>query len=146
LWRDRFHTSWSFIPVTAAIAYVTTLITNTTRIFLALEMQKHPLEISWLNGNQLHRVEGILVYFGFLLLLFTLTERRRAANPARLFLVPLLVYYLMTLAVPLTMGAYRDGAVFWEHSLFVLLLPLFLLLPLALVTSFVVPRHLRRRE
>ena len=86
-----------------------------------------------------------MVYFGFLLLLFMLTERRRAGNPARLFLVPLFVYYLMTLAVPLSMGGYRHGAVFWEHSLFVLLLPLLLLLPLALITSFVVPRRLRRR-
>jgi exosortase K len=145
LWRDRFQISWSFIPVTAAGAYVTTLITNTTRIFLALEMQKHSVEVSWLNGNQLHRLEGIVVYFGFLLLLFMLSERRRAGNPARLFLVPLCVYYLMTLAVPLGMGGYRHGAVFWEHSIFVLLLPLLLLLPLALITSFVVPRRLRSR-
>jgi exosortase K len=145
LWRDRFQISWSFIPVTAAVAYVTTLVTNTTRIYLALEMQKHSVEVSWLNANQLHRLEGIVVYFGFLLLLFMLTERRRAGNPARLFLVPLFVYYLMTLAVPLSMGGYRHGAVFWEHSLFVLLLPLLLLLPLTLITSFVVPRRLRRR-
>jgi exosortase K len=145
LWRDRFQISWSFIPVTAAVAYVTTLVTNTTRIFLALEMQKHSVEVSWLDANQLHRLEGIVVYFGFLLLLFMLTERRRAGNPARLFLVPLFVYYLMTLAVPLSMGGYRHGAVFWEHSLFVLLLPLLLLLPLALITSFVVPRRLRSR-
>jgi exosortase K len=145
LWRDRFQISWRFIPVTAAVAYVTTLVTNTTRIYLALEMQKHSVEVSWLNANQLHRLEGIVVYFGFLLLLFMLTERRRAGNPARLFLVPLFVYYLMTLAVPLSMGGYRHGAVFWEHSLFVLLLPLLLLLPLTLITSFVVPRRLRRR-
>jgi exosortase K len=145
LWLDRFHTGWSFIPITAAIAYVTTLIANTARIFVALEIQKHSVEISWLNANQLHRVEGIVVYFGFLLLLFMLTEARRAANPARLFVVPLLVYYLMTLAIPLTMGAYRDGTVFWEHFVFVLLLPLLLLLPLTLITSFVVPRRLRRR-
>ena len=144
LWRDRFHASWSFLPVTAAIAYVTTLITNTTRIFVALEMQKYSVEVSWLSANQLHRLEGIAVYFGFLLVLFMLTERRRTGNPARLFLVPLLVYYSMTLAVPLSMGGYRHGAVFWEHSVFVLLLPLLLLLPFALITSFVVRGRLRR--
>lgn len=146
LWRDRFQVSWSFIPITAAVAYVTTLITNATRIFVALEMQRHSVEVSWLNANQLHRLEGIVVYFGFLLLLFMLTERRRAGNPARLFLVPLFVYYLMTLAVPLINGTtYRSGALFLEHVLFVLLLPLLLLLPLTLITSFVVPRRLRRR-
>ncbi len=132
LWRDRFQTSWSFLPVTAAIAYGTTLITNTTRIFVALEMQKHSVEISWLSANQLHRLEGIVVYFGFLLLLFVLTERRRATNPARLFLVPLFIYYAVTVGIPIVNGSYKHGASFWEHFGFVLVLPLILVAPLLL--------------
>jgi exosortase K len=135
LWRDRFHTSWNFIPITAAIAYVTTLITNTTRIFIALEMQKHSVEVSWLNANQLHRLEGIVVYFGFLLLLFMLTEWRRAANPARLFLVPLFMYYAITVGIPIVNGSYKLGAPFWEHFGYVLVMPLLLIIPLLLVTS-----------
>jgi len=135
LWHDRFQTSWSFLPVTAAIAYVTTLITNTTRIFLALEMQKHSVEVSWLNANQLHRLEGIVVYFGFLLLLFMLTERRRAGNPARLFLVPLFVYYAITVGIPIVNGSYKYGGPFWEHFGFVLVLPLLLIAPIMLISS-----------
>jgi exosortase K len=133
LWRDRFQASWSFLPVTAAVAYVATLITNTTRIFVALEMQKHSVEVSWLTANQLHRLEGIVVYFGFLLLLFMLAERRRGGNPARLFLVPLFVYYAITVGIPIVNGSYKHGAPFWEHFGFVLVLPLIFVVPLLLI-------------
>ena len=137
LWRDRFDTSWSFIPVTAAVAYVTTLITNTVRIFVALEIQRNSVEVSWLTANQLHRLEGIVVYFGFLLLLFMLTERRRAANPARLFLVPLFIYYAITAGIPIVNGSFKQGAPFWEHFGFVLVLPLILVVPLVLTRRLV---------
>ena len=127
LWRDRFQVGWHFIPLTAAIAFVATLIANTARIFVALEMQKHSVEVSWLSANQLHRVEGIAVYFGFLLLLFVLTERRHATNPLPMFLAPLFIYYAITLGIPIVNGSYKQGVPFFEHSFFVLVLPLLLL-------------------
>ena len=127
LWRDRFgRISWRFIPVVAAVAYLATLIANTVRICIALEIQRRSIELSWLSGNQLHRLEGIVVYFGFLLLLFVLTERFEAATPNRLnraLLFPLLIYYTTTLGIPLVNGSFRQ-ANFWEHFAFVLVLPL----------------------
>src|SRR6185295_15679806 len=73
LWRERFQAlSWRFVPVTVFMAYVMTVIANTVRICVALEIQRHSIEVNGLSGNQLHRVEGIVVYFGFLLLLFVL--------------------------------------------------------------------------
>jgi hypothetical protein len=127
LWRHRFQgLGWSFIPVTAVMAYVTTLIANTTRIWIAL----HPVKVSWLTGNQMHRLEGIVVYFGFLLLLFMLTER---AGSAKRFLFPLIIYYAITLGIPLANGSWQHGAAFWEHFAFVLVLPLVLMLPLVLL-------------
>jgi hypothetical protein len=42
--------------------------------------------------------------------------------------VPLGIYYAVTLAVPLLNGSYKQGAAFWEHFAFVLLLPLFIIL------------------
>lgn len=134
LWRQRMQpVSWHFIPRSAALAYLTTLIANTVRICIALEMQRHSVKASWLTGNQLHRLEGIVVYFGFLLLLFLVTERMGAAQPARtlrLLLFPLLIYYTITLGIPLVNGSFRQGTEFWEHSAFVFLLPLLLLVPL----------------
>ncbi|HEX6650833.1 MAG TPA: exosortase K [Pyrinomonadaceae bacterium] len=125
-WRGRFEKiSWRFIPVVAVVAYVTTVITNTVRIFIALEIQKHSIELEWLTASQLHRLEGIVVYFGFLLLLFMLTERRHTTS--RLFLIPLVIYYATTLGIPILNGSYRHQG-FWEHSAFVLVLPLICML------------------
>ena len=132
LWRERFQAlSWRFIPISAMFAYAGTLIANTTRICIALELRARSVEISGLTNNQLHRLEGILVYFGFLLFLFFLTEEFESAKPSRLarvLLFPLLIYYGTTLGVPLLNGSFRHNA-FWEHAAFVLLLPLVFVVP-----------------
>lgn len=133
LWRARFEgVSWRFLPIAALIAYVATLIANTTRICIALEMQRRAVEVSWLTGNQLHRVEGIVIYFGFLLLLFMLLERMDSGEPRRLLLFPVVIYYATTLGVPLLNGSFRQSA-FWEHFGFVMVLPLMFIVPLAML-------------
>ncbi len=141
LWRGRFESvSWRFLPIAAGIAYVTTLIANTVRICIALEIQRHSVQVSGLSGNQLHRLEGIVVYFGFLLMLFVLTERDgspRRLRSARLLVFPLVVYYATTLGVPLLNGSYKQGIPFLEHSLFVLVLPLILLVAYGMLAFFV---------
>ncbi len=120
LWRDRLQGgSWRFIPAAALLAYVSTLIANTTRIWIAL----HPLRVSWLTPDQVHRLEGIVVYFGFLLLLFMLMER---SNSIKRFVVPLGIYYGVTLGIPFITGNWRQYTAFWEHFAFVLVLPLVL--------------------
>ncbi|HEU4511266.1 MAG TPA: exosortase K [Pyrinomonadaceae bacterium] len=134
LWRERFQAiNWSFLPVTAVIAYAATLIANTVRIVVAL----YGLELSWLTRNQVHRLEGIVVYFGFLLLLFVVIERFESAKSSvKRLALPLLIYYATTLGIPLVNGAYRQYASFWEHFLFVLVLPLLLVLPSLLIHAF----------
>jgi exosortase K len=136
LWRDRFQpVSWFFLPLAVLLAYVATLLANTTRIWFALEMQAQSVWSSWLTGNQLHRLEGIVVYFFFLLLLFVLTEAFETTKPrnfARAALFPLAIYYATTIVIPLLNGSYRRGTAFWEHSAFVFVLPLLVILPLFL--------------
>jgi exosortase K len=138
LWRERFGPRmWYSIPIAAAIAYLATIIANATRICVALALRARSMEFDWLTNNQLHRLEGIVVYFGFLLLLFLIVERFESARPARVvraLVFPLLVYYAITLGVPLANGAYRQGSAFWEHSVFVLVLPLLLIVPLFVVS------------
>jgi exosortase K len=141
LWGDRAHdTTWRFIPSAALCAYLATLVANTVRISTALQLRGMNREAGWLSSNQLHRFEGIFIYFGFLLLLFMVSEKMgsknasSSENAAGLFrrtFCPLLIYYATTLGIPMINGAYRQGADFWEHSLFVLLTPLLLILPLA---------------
>ena len=131
LWRERFQAvSWWSIPLAAAIAFVTAIITNTVRICIALELRN--VHLDWLTANQLHRLEGIVVYFGCLLLLFLLTERSRQRKPARLLLFPLLIYYTTTLFIPLANGSWQRAG-FPEHFVFVLVLPLIICASLWLV-------------
>ena len=137
LWRERFHSiGWTFLPFATVLAYVATLIANTVRISLALELRARAVQVGSLTGNELHRLEGIVVYFSFLLLLFVVMERFESAEPlriARLLPFPLLVYYGTTLGVPLLNGSFRQR-VFWEHFVFVIVLPLLLAVPLVLYT------------
>jgi len=130
LWFDRFENiNWRFVPVAALMAYAATIITNAVRICVALRLQEVRGEITWLSPNQLHRAEGIIVYFGFLWLLYVMTDRE--ASKQRI-LFPLAVYYTTTLGFPLLNGAYRQGLEFWEHSFFVLVLPVLLVVPVLL--------------
>jgi exosortase/archaeosortase family protein len=120
--------SWWFIPKVAAICYFTTLVANTVRICIALEMQKGLRQIDQLNFNQMHRLEGVLVYFAFLLMLFLITETAHSKSlPVRVrqLCFPLSIYYVTTLLLPFLNGAFRYSRAFWEHSVFVLVVPLF---------------------
>lgn len=141
LWRDRSaRAGWTFIPLAALAAYLTTIFANTVRIVVAMYVRQADSGLIWLNPDQLHRFEGIFVYFGFLVLLFIAAEGirdRRARSHSDgfvRFLLPLAVYYATTLAVPLANGAYRRGVEFWEHMLFVLFVPLLVIAPALAVT------------
>ena len=126
LWEGRFQgVRWRFLPVSIAVAYVTTVIANAVRICVALEIQRRSIEVSGLDANQLHRVEGIVVYFGFLMLLFVVMERR-------LLMFPVIIYYVMTLGVPLVNGAFHRAG-FWEHFGLVMVMPLAVMLPVLIV-------------
>lgn len=52
----------------AAIAYVATLVVNTIRIAIAVAM--HRTDLNGMDRNELHSIEGIVVYFGGLCALY----------------------------------------------------------------------------
>jgi hypothetical protein len=58
-------------------------------------------------------------------------ESRKSPRLMQLLAFPVLVYYAVTLGVPLANGSYRQGSAFWEHSIFVLVLPALFVAPLA---------------
>ena len=158
LWAARSQNrsdrlGWRFIPIAGVAAYIATLVANTVRIATAVRFKGLTLGMSWLSGNQLHRLEGIFIYFGFLLVLFMVSEKmnsevtsisrpasssRNASSLLRLSVFPLLIYYATALGIPLVNGVYRSGrtADFWQHSVFVLLTPLLFILPLAALREF----------
>jgi|ERR1051325_953223 exosortase K len=140
LWADQStEVSWTFIPIAALAAYLATLIANAVRITIALQLQRTQPHIGNFSPSELHRLEGIFAYFGFLLLLFVISERGRTKSSSRvlsLYVFPLLIYYLTTLGIPLANGAYRQRLVngdFREHFGFVLLTPLIFIVPVAAV-------------
>jgi exosortase K len=126
LWKERqSKISWSFIPVAGFVAYVTTILANTVRICVALHLRQ--IEFTSIDPNKLHLYEGIVVYFAFLLMLFMLTERVSVEKEGSLIqrvAFPLLTYYAIAFGVPLLNGGYKRGFEFWQHSLFVLVIPL----------------------
>lgn len=134
-WISCFHTGWHrwlTIPSAAIAAYLVTLLANAMRISLALQLQLSHMTVWGLSPERLHRLEGIVVYFGCLLLLATLSEKLIAWKTAsrllerstiRRAVAPFLIYCASVVAIPLANGAFRQGSNFWEHSFFVLTVP-----------------------
>jgi exosortase K len=149
-YRTR-QTGWAYISLAAVIAYLTTLVANSIRISIALLLRQTARSAIWVTPDQLHRLEGIVIYFGFLVILFVVSESltsddRSSSTPsstlARRYLPPLLAYYATTFGVPLINGAFH-GALrtteFWEYSVFVLIIPAVLLTPVLLFWMFTGP-------
>ena len=111
------------LGVSLAASYVTAVLVNAVRIDIAMWLAAHPVALP-LSAAGVHRLEGVVVYFGGLLGLYELAHRLdggafRAA-------VPLASYYAVALALPFANGASRSEA-FWGHALVVLLVPVALI-------------------
>jgi exosortase K len=63
------------LGVSLLAGYSTTVLVNAARITIALWRAAHPLPLSTLTPAQVHRLEGITVYFGGLVLLYELVQR-----------------------------------------------------------------------
>lgn len=65
-------------------AYAAAVIVNTARIAMAMWLMVHPLTFSGLNPAQIHRLEGICVYFAGIVLMYELVLRvESSAMPLR---------------------------------------------------------------
>ena len=116
---------WRALAVSLLASYVAAVFVNATRIAIAMWLTAHPLALSALTKAQLHRVEGIAVYFGGLVLLHELVRRFDcdAVGTFGRTAAPLVWYYAITLGIPLANGASPFDAVFAKHALVVLVLP-----------------------
>ena len=110
------------------VGYAATVIANTIRIVVALWLAQHPVSSDFWTAARVHRIEGIVVYFGVLVALH-LVVQRLAKTCERLMEgfhwggVPLASYYFVTIAVPLANGSGDTSRVFLEHTAFVVLAP-----------------------
>jgi exosortase K len=73
---------WALGVVGAGLVagYASAVMVNAARISIAMWLAAHPLSSTALNAADVHRIEGIVVYFGGLVLLYEVTQRfdRRA--------------------------------------------------------------------
>jgi exosortase K len=56
-------------------SYVSAVVVNTARIAVAMWLAAHPAALPTFDPADVHRVEGIVVYFGGLVLLYELVQR-----------------------------------------------------------------------
>lgn len=68
------------LGVSLLASYSTAVVVNAVRIAVAMWLADHPVALSTFRASDVHRVEGIVVYFGGLVLLYELVQRldRRA--------------------------------------------------------------------
>ena len=129
LWRRRELNSWWSILLIAGLSYIITIVANSLRISSALWLISTRRKFFGLDRDELHRLDGILIYFGMMLLVyiaFEYFERKGRMLTMKSLAFPLAIYYTITLVVPIASGALRDSE-FLTHSLFVLATPLVLI-------------------
>lgn len=139
------HVNWRSLGLAAVIAYLSTIVANTARISVAIQLRDLGPALDWLEPEDLHRLEGIAVYFAALLVLYFVDERLsrsgkraydvRYSHTYLRYLLPLVVYYAVTLGIPLANGAYMQGGDFWRHLVFVVFTPIVLIGIVAGVSS-----------
>jgi exosortase K len=105
------------LGVAAALAYAATLVVNTTRIVIAIAMHRGTIEISG-DRAELHRIEGIVVYLGGLCALYAFARALETGRKRMSFVIPVGVYLLITLGLPLANGAAARGE-FARHAAWV---------------------------
>ena len=97
-------------------AYLLSLAANASRIVLAIALYEHEVTWGWLTPERLHRLAGVVVYFGALSLYYTLLKRiisRKSAlfrlSPVVSSLLPWLWYAAGAVAVPMVNRLYRGS-------------------------------------
>ena len=149
LWNARdTGAAWQFFPLAAVTAFCLTVIANSVRISSALWLNSSHATFAGLDREEIHRLDGILVYFGFLLLLFVVNEMvisRNSQIRVKTLLLPLAIYYAMTLAVPILNGALNQGSEFLQHAVFVIVAPLLLIILTAAIARLIAVYPKRER-
>ena len=128
----RLQLGW--LVLVAVLGYGLTLVVNSGRILAAMALYQADLAAMPLSQAQLHRIEGIVVYYLFLcffswLLSFILNKRNRprqdgigqlasSTGSLHTLLWPLICYLAFALGIPLLNQAWRQQpGLFIEHSL-----------------------------
>ena len=126
--RAKTLMGWLVFCLTGA--YAGTLLINTLRIALSIQLYQADFYSGWLTPERLHRVAGAAIYMGALILAHGMAEplasrwmHRASAECAKPAArsprwLPLAWYLTGTVGVPLVNMAFRQRApFFWEHCI-----------------------------
>ena len=108
---EGVYTSLSWIFLSISTSYSCTVIVNTFRILLSIYSIETGVLQSWISWETVHLLEGVLVYFVFLLIFYLLLDRFAGAGPDKCQksylkqvkegLVPMIFYFSITLFLPI---------------------------------------------
>ena len=132
---ESVGTAAQVLSVSLLASYSAAVVVNAARISVAMWLAAHPAVWSGFSAADVHRVEGVAVYFGGLVLLYNLTPTILPRTA-----VPLAAYYVVTLAIPLANGAAQAGGAFAWHAFVVLTVP-----PVLILLGCAVRASLRRQ-
>ncbi len=108
----------------AAVSYTAALSVNSIRIIGAVYLYRMDLSVISATPEQLHRFEGVAIYFAALWGLYAIVKRG--------FKTPFIWYIAVALGVPLLntlRNGFQEG--FVEHAVFVITVPLFMVILVA---------------
>ena len=98
------------------MAWAATLLVNSIRIILAIQMYRHDVTLAGLGPEQIHRIAGVLIYFPALWLQFRLFSGMRHEYTGY---IAAALYLGMVIIVPLLTGNYRlNPQLFVENTLY----------------------------
>jgi exosortase K len=127
----NIRTMMMWILAVIAASYSYTLIVNTIRISICIYSLKHGLFLARFSRETIHLIEGVLVYFIFLLIYCSLLKRIINADPVedpvwhfkhvKAGLLPMTFYFSITLFVPfLNHGGLLPNKEFIHYAVIVL--------------------------
>jgi exosortase K len=115
----------AFVPLLGVGACVSTVVVNAVRIALGVALHDGGFAWGWLDAARVHRLAGIVVYFGSLIVVQSVARHmlRRGQDSGwrGAIAAPLFCYGAVAVAVPLLNGALAARpALFAEHCAWVL--------------------------
>ncbi len=130
-----------WLGISLGLAYLLTVGVNALRIMAAIYLNDANFYGGWMTPARVHRIEGTVIYFFFLLIVYPLgkwiagglgweksqeinspaTKRKRVLRAAYAGLIPFSWYALFALGIPVLNLAYRQNeARFIEHCFWIL--------------------------
>ncbi len=151
-----------WLGISLAVTYLLTLGANALRVIAAIYLYRADIYGGWMTPERVHRIEGTLIYFVFLLFAYVTVERivkhfllNRSGERKSLldiiyvFLIPFFCYSFIVLGIPLLNVAHKlNRTKYIEHSFWVIssCLTILFLLFLILFVFRKVADHMKQRK